>query len=110
MTFSHDGTEVQCHSCGRWFRSLNTHLRGHGMDATAYKELYHLKRTASLWPPALRAKQRRAAIKRDQGEIGKKYLPRGITRPKGIQNRLQTKIEASEQRKGVHTRGGERTK
>lgn len=35
IVFSVDGTRVQCHCCGRWLRSLNTHLRMHGLDAAA---------------------------------------------------------------------------
>lgn len=110
MVFSADGARVQCHVCGRWLGSLNTHLRMHGLNAETYKETYDLKRTASLWPPNLKHKQSEAAFERDQGAVGREYLPRGITRPKGLANRLGTRIEASDQRKGVYTRGGEKTK
>ena len=57
VVFSADGTKVQCHCCGRWLGSLNLHMRTHGLDARTYKEAYDLKRTVSLWPPALREKQ-----------------------------------------------------
>lgn len=110
VTFSADGERVQCHACGRWLRSLNTHLRMHGLNAETYKETYDLKRTTSLWPTNLKHKQSEAARARDQGAVGREYLPRGITRQKGLANRLGTRIEASEQRKGVYTRGGKKTK
>lgn len=110
IVFSVDGARVQCHVCGRWLRSLNAHLRMHDLDGQSYKETYDLKRTASLWPPALQAKQREAAIARDQGAIGKQHLPLGSKRPKGLMPRLQVRVEASEQRKGVYTRGGEKAR
>lgn len=109
VTFSADGERVRCHACGRWLRSLNTHLKMHGLDAETYKETYDLKRTTSLWPPSLKHKQRDAALARDQGAVGREYLPHGITRPKGLGHRLGTRIEASAQRKGVYTRGGKKT-
>lgn len=86
-------------------------MRIHGLDAATYKEAYGLKRTASLWPPALAEQQRAAALDRDQGSIGREHLPHdGSGRPSGIENRLQTQVEASRQRKGIYTRGGITTK
>ncbi len=107
---STDGTKVQCHVCGRWFRSLNTHIKTHGFNAQSYKEAYELPRTASLWPPALADKQREAALSRDQGAVGAAFLPATPGRPKGIVNRLGTRIEASEARRGLYTRGGAKTR
>jgi hypothetical protein len=110
ILFSADGTQVQCHSCGSWFGSLNTHIRMHGLDARAYKELYDLPRTASLWPPELKEKQRQAALDRDQGSIGRANIPsRPEGRPPGQEARLGVRIEASEARQGRYTRGGENT-
>jgi hypothetical protein len=82
----------------------------HDLDAESYKETYGLARTASLWPPALKDKQRAAALERGQGEIGRRYLPPHPGRPRGLVNRLGTRIEASEARKGIHTRGGWRAR
>ena len=109
VVFSDDGERVQCHACGRWFRGLNGHLKMHGLDAETYKEAYDLKRTASLWPPALADKQREAALERGQGEIGRAHLPAGTPRPKGLGARLSSRVEASRQRRGVYMRGGQRT-
>ncbi|PWE52004.1 hypothetical protein DEM27_33410 [Metarhizobium album] len=110
MVFSPDGTTVQCHSCGKWFGGLNMHFRVHGLDARTYKELYGLPRTKSLWPPALMEKQRDAALDRDQGAIGRKNIPPAVGRPVGQEARLGVRLEASEARKGVNTRAGEKTK
>lgn len=110
MVFSMDGAKVQCHACGRWFGSLNTHLKIHDLDARSYKELFALPRTASLWPPILRQKQRQAAIDRDQGSIGRANIPPLVGRPTGQTPRLGVRIAASDARKGVYTRGGETTR
>lgn len=109
VVFSEDGERVQCHACGRWFRCLTGHLKAHGLDAGAYKETYDLKRTASLWPPVLQARQREAALERGQGEVGRAHLPETAGRPKGLAARLSSRVEASRQRRGVHTRGGQKT-
>jgi len=108
MVFSADEAQVQCHCCGRWFGSLNTHLKAHDLDARTYKELYGLPRTASMWPPALREKQRQAALDRDQGTIGRTNLPRSQGRPAGLEQRLGVRIVASRDRQGLYMRGGEK--
>lgn len=110
VQFSADGTKVQCHSCGAWLGSLNNHMRTHGLDARAYKELYDLPRTISLLPPATAEKQRQAALDRDQGSIGRQNIPPATGRPSGQKARLGVRIDASEQRRGVYTRGGQKTK
>lgn len=110
VVFSEDGEQVQCHVCGAWLGSLNMHLRTHDLDAAAYKAAFDLKRTVSLWPPALKAKQRAAALERGQGDIGRDNLPRDSRRPAGLAARLSNRIEASLQRQGVYTRGGAKTR
>lgn len=111
VVMSADGQRVQCHSCGHWYKSLNSHLKTHGLDGDSYKALYDIARTASLWPPALQGKQRAAAIERDQGSIGRANIPIGRPgRPKGLEQRLSVKIDASESRQGVYTRGGGKTR
>jgi len=109
MTYSADGSKVRCHSCGRWYGNLNSHLRTHGLDKISYKELYGLPRTASLLPPVVQDKQREAALARDQGSIGREHIPPRPGRPKGQEARLGVRIAASVQRKGVYTRGGNKT-
>lgn len=110
MTFSADGTRVQCHACGRWLRTLNTHMRVHDLDARSYKELFDLPRTISMWPPATQEKQRQAAMERDQGAVGRHYLPVTGGREAGQEPRLGVRVGASEARKGVYTRGGQKTR
>ncbi len=109
MTFSEDGARVQCHSCGDWFGALNTHLRMHGLDAHSYKDLFGLPRTASLLPPVTVDRYRAASLERDQGMIGRVYLPSPTPRPKGQSPRLGVRIEASDVRRGVYMRGGGKT-
>lgn len=106
IVFDEAGERVQCHVCGSWLKALNAHLRLHGLDASTYKEAYDLNRTASLWPPALKDKQRQAALDRGQGEIGRGHLPPGKPRPKGLPARLQSRVEESQQRTGTYFRGG----
>ena len=110
MRFSTDGSQVQCHVCGAWLGALNTHIRAHGYDARSYKEAFGLPRTISMLPPATKAKQREAALSRGQGEIGRQHLPQDRTgRPAGQEARLGERIAAREQRKGIYTRGGNKT-
>lgn len=110
VDFATDGRTVRCHVCGRWLGSLNTHLRTHGLDARSYKDLFGLPRTASLWPPALMAKQRDAAFERDQGRIGRASIPPATGRPKGQNGRLGVRIAASAARRGINTRAGNKTR
>lgn len=111
MQFAADGSLVQCHVCGQWLGSLNTHIRQHGYDARSYKEAFGLPRTISMWPPVTQAKQREAALARGQGDIGRDYLPHdGTGRPAGQEARLGVRISASDQRRGLYTRGGGKTK
>ena len=107
VRFSEDGTRVQCHSCGRWLKSLNTHVKTHGMDMDEYKERYELARTASLWPPALVVKQRELALDRDQGSVGREALAEIGPNPRqpGAKARLQSRIKESDERKGRYFRG-----
>ena len=111
MRFSPDGTKVQCHECGNWHGSLNSHLRLHGHDARSYKEAYGLARTTSLLPPVTQDRYREAAIARGQGDVGRGHLPHdGTGRPAGQEARLSVQVQASSARKGIYTRGGNRTR
>ncbi len=89
-----DDERIQCHECGRFYGSLVTHIRTHGLDAARYKERFELPRTSSLLGPAAAAKQRAAAIARNQGEIGRANIPPGFSRPRGLDNRLGSRINA----------------
>lgn len=51
-----DGEKVQCHICGRWYRSLATHARlVHDLYADEYKALFGLNVTTGLLGDATRA-------------------------------------------------------
>lgn len=99
MVFSADGSQVQCHCCGRWFGALNTHLRMHGLDAATYKEAYGIGRTHSLLPPAVQDRYRAATIARDQGHKYRDGLPSRPGRPVGLDQRLAVRVTASIDRK-----------
>jgi len=103
LVTSDDGTQIQCHVCGRWFAQLPIHTsRMHGMNAAAYKEQYGLARTASLLSPHTAALQRQAAIARDQARHGVPFGPANMPRKRtGIENRLSSKIRSSQAQKGV---------
>jgi len=106
-----DGGRVQCHACGRFFGSLVTHVRMHGLDADRYKEAYGLARTASLLSPATAAKQRAAALARDQAGVLRRLRDEGgiptRPRPQGLPNRLQSRVRTSAAKIGTY-RGGPR--
>ena len=88
-----DGTRVCCHVCGRWFGFLPVHIRTHGMDSNDYKERYGLARGLALASPQHSERQRQAAIDRGAGDASR-LEPH--PRPKGIANRLSSRIASSE--------------
>lgn len=100
IKFSEDGTKVRCHVCGRWYGSLNSHVRTHSMTLDEYREAYGLARTVSLWPPALQDKQRGLALARGQGEVGKLHIPAPAGRAAGIVTRLSSRVASSNARRG----------
>lgn len=106
MEYSADGELVRCHACGRWFKSLNNHLKTHSLDQATYKAAYGLKRTASLLPPVTAERYREQAIARGQGKKWGRALPSPSGRPVGLTARLQTRVEASKARKGKNMRAG----
>jgi hypothetical protein len=103
LVTSDDGTQIQCHACGRWFGQLPIHTtRMHGLNAAAYKACYGLARSASLLSPQTAALQRQAAIARDQGRKGIPFGPENPPqRRTGIENRLSSKIRSSQAHKGA---------
>jgi hypothetical protein len=54
-----DGSAVQCHLCGRWYRDLaSSHLlRAHGVSASEYRQLVGLRPRHPLQAPARSAAQ-----------------------------------------------------
>lgn len=43
-----DSGQVCCHLCGRWFRSLGSHVRRHGLSASEYRQVMGLCRTRPM--------------------------------------------------------------
>lgn len=63
-----DGTRVQCHLCGVFYRALGAHLRGrHGWPAERYRETFGLSRGRPLQAPDVSARQE-AALRRRMHE------------------------------------------
>ncbi|MBA2552459.1 MAG: MucR family transcriptional regulator, partial [Geodermatophilaceae bacterium] len=58
-----DSDRVCCHLCGRWFRSLGSHVRRHGLSAADYRQVMGLCRSRPLT-----AGDVSAAISRRQAE------------------------------------------
>jgi hypothetical protein len=103
LVTSDDGTQIQCHVCGRWFGQLPIHIaRMHGLNAAAYKACYDLARSASLLSPHTAALQRQAAIARNQAHKGVPFGPDNPPQKRtGIENRLSSKIRSSRTQKGA---------
>lgn len=89
-----DGSRVQCHACGRFFKALSGHVITHAMSPADYREAYGLPRTLSLSAPAVQGRLRDLALKSGLGGRGKANLaalpPTG--RPKGSTARLGERI------------------
>lgn len=101
LEVSDDGSQVQCHVCGRWYGGLSAHVRVHGLTTDAYKERYGLARRLSLWSPHYQARQRAAAIARGQPAVGRAVLREiGPGRNPGGSLRLSTRIAGSQARFG----------
>lgn len=99
IAYSDDGERVQCHECGKWYRSLGKHVvLGHGYALPDYLERYELARTASLDSPSVQAANRLRALNQGIGEIGRANLATlphpGL--PKGTRTRLSVRIARSE--------------
>jgi hypothetical protein len=103
LIVSDDGSQIQCHVCGRWFGQLPVHTaRVHGLNAAAYKARYGLARSASLLSPQTAALQRQAAIARDQAHKGVPFGPDNPPQKRtGIANRLESKIRSSQAHKSA---------
>ncbi|CAA9298119.1 MAG: hypothetical protein AVDCRST_MAG89-261 [uncultured Gemmatimonadetes bacterium] len=104
VRFSENGERVQCHACGAWLRSLNGHVRMHGLSMAEYKEAYGLARSLSLLPPRQQERQRTIALARGFGESGRVILrdvPRP-PRPVGQEVRLSSRIRSSTAKQGTY--------
>lgn len=42
------GNLIQCQECGRWFKSLNAHVKIHDISVKEYKDKYNIKYSESL--------------------------------------------------------------
>ena len=95
-----DGTRVQCHACGRFFRALSGHVAVHGLTPGEYRATYELARTLSLAAPAVQDRLRELAIEHRISEQGRANLARASTagRPRGTSARLSERIGKSKSR------------
>lgn len=103
LVYSVDGSGVQCHICGKFLSTLVQHVRVHSHNADTYKAAFGLGRTWSLLSPATAEKFRQVAIARDQGKVGRDALAElapSSGRPKGLDNRLSSKVRSSQSAKG----------
>jgi ROS/MUCR transcriptional regulator protein len=70
LPVSDDGSQVQCHLCGRWFRALGTHLRYiHEVTVEEYRVIAQLRPRRPLEAPATlegRAARMRRMIATDE--------------------------------------------
>ena len=87
LTVDGDGTHVQCHICGGWYKLLANHVRlTHGYEPDEYREEFGLNKTVALAAPELCA-QRAAKLARQVAERGllHEFTPseraRGYTNP-----------------------------
>lgn len=54
-----DGSRVQCHACGRWFRFLASHVtQVHRLSADEYRALFGLRAQTGLMSPAMKERRR----------------------------------------------------
>lgn len=63
-TVVREGTHVQCHLCGGWYRSVLAHIRVHGWDQNGYREAFGLERHQSLEGDATRRRRAAALVVR----------------------------------------------
>ena len=96
-----DGTRVECHLCGLWFKLLASHVRqAHGFSGAAYRSLVGLKTRTALAGPSLRAVRHALAeptLKPYRERIGQ--LARSVSREersarmKGRTLRLEARLD-----------------
>jgi hypothetical protein len=54
--------KVQCHICGKWFLTLGTHCKIHGMTPKEYREEFQLNSTCHLTSPEFSERKRLTGI------------------------------------------------
>jgi hypothetical protein len=53
------GNKIQCHCCGRFYRSLASHVvQTHGFSADEYRAAFGLNKSRALWEPGMSERQR----------------------------------------------------
>lgn len=68
LAMNKEKTHVQCHICGKLFKSMSWHLRNvHGITALEYKEEFGLDRTTALIGETIRRGMQEKAIQRANG-------------------------------------------
>jgi hypothetical protein len=93
-----DGSRIQCHVCGRFYRSLvPRHIAVHGLTDDAYRERFELSRRQSLSSPASQERRRQAALRNGAGLSAQEMaeLSALATHPTGGGTRLGSRINKS---------------
>jgi hypothetical protein len=92
-----DDDRVQCHVCGRFFRSLASHIRRHGLSPDQYREHYEISTSSSLLSPVTRQRFRDNAIRRNLAALGTPIPEGGIPgRQPGQRSNLGARINVSD--------------
>ena len=54
-----DGSRIQCHACGGWFRFLASHVtQGHRLTADEYRAVFGLRTQTGLMSPTMKERRR----------------------------------------------------
>jgi len=100
-----DGEKIQCHVCGKWFRSLAPmHLeRKHQMSADEYRKEFGLNKGTGLISELLRQTLRETHAERlntypknlDAARVGLKHMEPREVRAQGIRSFLKSQKEVA---------------
>lgn len=77
---------LQCHICGKFFKTIGQHIKKHNVSAIRYREIYGLNRTTSLSSPlthSMRSKQAYKLIKKRSIAFIKAMQKKAIKARKG---------------------------
>jgi hypothetical protein len=69
------GDKIVCLLCGKEFKSLQSHLKVHGVGAEEYKERYSLPKSVGLCGKASRLKRRDVTVRRRKAGTLNKIVP-----------------------------------
>ncbi|MCB0067039.1 MAG: MucR family transcriptional regulator [Caldilineaceae bacterium] len=100
MIYDDDGERVQCHVCGAFYRALGHHVESHGMSAAQYRAEYDIARKQTLNAPSITARLREASLARDAARHMQGAQERPPLRPRGVNNRLQSRIRMRDENTG----------